>query len=61
MKTYIQTLNEAKGLSNSNGFDMAETAVLFLQKKRSKRKLGRALLCLLFALQKGFGVSSGDT
>jgi hypothetical protein len=28
---------------------------------RSKRKLGRALLCLPFALQMGFCVSSGDT
>ena len=35
--------------------------VLFLQKKRSKRKLGRALLCLPYASLRGFYVSSGDT
>ena len=33
----------------------------FRESGGSKRKLGRALLCLPFALQMGFCVSSGDT
>jgi hypothetical protein len=50
--------------SKPSADQMAATAakrVLFLPKKRSKRKLGRALLCLPFALQMGFCVSSRDT
>ena len=33
----------------------------FFEEKRSKRKLGGALLCLPYASLRGFYVSSGDT
>ena len=33
----------------------------FFEEKRSKRKLGGALLCLPYASLRGFCVSSGDT
>lgn len=58
---FSQVSGAVRPFGGSTNCNRCQKSVLFFCKKRSKRKLGRALLCLPYASLRGFYVSSGDT